>query len=133
MPATVEKSPCSEAITDAKEWYEELCKEVEYWCSFCDAAHTDIKEMEGKVKAAYAKTAKSLKGVYEMREIAKKWYAMAAFSTQVVEHARFLKQTNQICGLDLTTLLEYQKEAMYRFRVHCPEFAEHCHTAANAA
>lgn len=89
--------------------------------------------MEEKVKAAFAKTAKSLRGVYEMREIAKKWYAMAAFSAAVTDRARFLQRTNQICGLDLTTLLEYQEASLYRFRVHCPEFAEECHKAANAA
>src|SRR5947207_5716673 len=121
MPATVDKSPCSEALTD--EWYNHIRAEVDYrGCSFCDAVHTDINEMEEKVTKAYASTARSLRGVYEIREIAKRWFGMVAFSTEVLEHARFLQQTHQICGVDLSTLLECQKESFDRFQLHCPEF-----------
>jgi hypothetical protein len=133
MATTTEKTPCQAAVTEADEWYNRLRDEVEYRCSFCDAIQTDINEMQEKVKAAYARTATSLRGIYDVGEIAKRWYGMLAFSTEVLEHARFLKDTNQICGVDLATLLEYQKEAFYRFRLHCPEFAEQCHKAASVA
>lgn len=126
MAATAERSPCSEALTD--EWYNRLREEVDYHCSFCDAIHTNVKDMEEIVTKAYALTARSLKSdqVYDIGEIAKRWWGMVAFSTEVLEHARFLQQTHQICGVDLSTLLECQKEALDRFRLHCPEFAEHC-------
>jgi len=124
MSATTEKSPCREALTD--EWYNRIREEVDYHCSFCDAIHTDIHEMEEKVKSAYARTATSLKGVFDIAEIAKRWYGMTAFATEVLEHARFLQQMHQICGVDLSTLLEYQKEAFDRLILHCPEFAEAC-------
>ena len=124
MAATIERSPCSEALTD--EWYNRIREEVDYRCSFCDAVHTDIKEMEAKVQKAYATTAKSLRGIYDVREIATRWYGMLAFSTEVLEHARFLQQTNQICGVDLSTFLEYQKESFDRLLLHCPELADAC-------
>jgi hypothetical protein len=128
MPTTVEKSPCSEALTD--EWYNHIREEVDYRCSFCDAVHTDIKEMEAKVQKAYATTAESLRGIYDMPEIVKRWYGMLAFSTEVLEHARFLQQTNQICGVDLSTFLEYQKESFDRLLLHCPELADACQEKA---
>jgi hypothetical protein len=124
---TAEKSICREALTD--EWYNQLLEEVDYQCSFCDAVHTDVKEMEDKVKAAYARTASSLKGIYDIREIVKRWFGMYAFASEVLEHARFLQQMNQICGVDLGTLLEYQKESFDRLILHCPEIAEACGTA----
>lgn len=124
MAATTEKTPCQEALTD--EWYEKIRAEVDYRCSFCDAVHTDIKDMEEKVKAAYAKTASSLRGIYEIKEIATRWYGMLAFSTEVLEHARFLQQTNQICGVDLTVFLQHQKGAFDRLLLHCPELADAC-------
>lgn len=128
MATTIEKSPCQEALTD--EWYNLIRKEVDYRCSFCDAVHTDVREMEAKVKEAYAKTARSLREVYDVREIAKRWFGMLAFSTEVLEHARFLQETNQICGVDLGVLLEFQKETLDRFQLHCPEFAEACRKAS---
>jgi len=128
MSATLEKTPCQEALTD--EWYEHIRAEVDYRCSFCDAVHTDVKEMEEKVRSAYAKTASSLRGIYDVREIAKRWYGMLAFSTEVLEHARFLQQMNQICGVDLGPFLEYQKESFDRLLLHCPELAEACQKAS---
>src|SRR5438552_144598 len=112
MTATIEKSPCKDALTD--EWYNRLLEAVEYQCSFCDAVHTDVKDMEEKVRAAYSKTASSLKGIYDIREIATRWYGMYAFSTEVLEHVRFVKRFNQICGVDLGVFLEYQKAAFDR-------------------
>src|SRR5260370_34376789 len=106
MATTIEKTPCQDALTD--EWYNRLRTEVDYHCSFCDAVHTDIKEMEDRVTKAYAITARSLKTdrVYNILEIAKRWWGMVAFSTEVLEHARFLQQTHQICGVDLSRLLD---------------------------
>ena len=128
MAETLEKSACSEAFTD--EWYEQIRAEVDYRCSFCDAIHTDVKEMEEKVRSAYAKTASSLKGIYDIREIANRWFGMLAFSTEVLEHARFLQQTNQICGGDLSPFLEYKKESFDRLLLHCPELADACQEKA---
>jgi hypothetical protein len=124
VTTTSEGSVCREALTD--QWYNQLLEEVDYQCSFCDALHTDIREMEEKVKAAYARTASSLKGVYDVREIVNRWYGMFAFSYIMLERARFLQQTNQICGVDLSTLLEYQKESYDRLVLHCPELADSC-------
>ena len=124
MTATLDKSPCTAALTD--EWYNQLRDEVDYHCSFCDAVQTDIKEMEELVRRAYAFTANSLRGIYNVGEITKRWYGMLAFSTELLEHARFLQQTNQICGVDLNIFLQYQKEAFDRLLLHCPELADAC-------
>jgi len=125
MATTVaEKSPCKQALTD--EWYNKLLADIDYQCSFCDSVQTDINKMEYDVKRAYSITAESLRGVYDIGEIAKRWYGMAALATAVLSRALFLQQTNQICGVHLGTLLEYQKEALDRFQLHCPEFAEDC-------
>ena len=126
MLAVKEHTACNDALTG--EWYERLREEVDYRCSFCDAVQTDISEMESKVRQAYASTAQSLRGIYEVREIVKRWYGMLAFSTEVLEHARFLQQTNQICGVDLSVFLEYQKESFNRLILHCPEILEACQT-----
>jgi hypothetical protein len=126
MPETLEKSVCKEALTD--EWYEQLLKEVDYRCNICDSVHTDIREMEETVKKAYAITATSLKGVFDFNEIVKRWYGMSAFASTVLAHAHFLQQTNQICGVDLTSLQEYRKESLDRLMLHCPELAEACRT-----
>lgn len=130
MPSVVEKSPspCKEALTD--EWYNKLLEEIDYRCSFCDSVQTDITKMEYDVKRAYAITAESLKGVYDISEIAKRWYGMAALATAVLARASFLQQTNQICGVHLGLLMEYQQEALDRFQLHCPEFAEDCRKRA---
>jgi hypothetical protein len=121
MAATLERSSCKESLTD--EWYEQLLREVDYNCSFCDSVHTDIREMEETVKKAYAITAQSLKGIYNVREITKKWYGMSGFASMILAHAYFLQQTNQICGVDLTTLHKYLEESLDRLRLHCPELA----------
>jgi hypothetical protein len=128
MAATLDKSPCQEALSE--EWYNRLLQEIDYRCSICDSVHTDIHHMEQAVQQAYAMTAASLKEIFEIGEIAKRWYGMAAFATAVLARARFLQQTNQICGVHLGTLLEYQKEALDRFQLHCPEFAENCRKKA---
>lgn len=128
MPATIERSiPCHDALTG--EWYEQLRKEVDYRCSFCDVVQTDINEMEAKVRQAYATTAQSLRGIYDINEIVKRWYGMLAFSTEVLEHARFRQQTNQICGIDLAVFLEFQTAAFNRLALHCPEIVDACETA----
>jgi hypothetical protein len=126
MAATIQKSPCRESLTT--EWYNYLRAEVEYDCSFCDAVHTDIRDMEERVTRAYALTARALKSdrVYEIGEIAKRWWGMVAFSTEVLERARLLQETHQICGVDLSTLIECRKEALDRLKLHCPEFAGQC-------
>ncbi len=124
MLETLDKSSCKEALTE--EWYEQLLKEVDYSCSICDSVHTDVAEMEETVKKAYAITATSLKGVYDINEITKRWYGMSAFVSEVLAHAYFLQQTNQICGVDLTTLQEYRKESLDRLMLHCPDLAEAC-------
>ena len=87
-----------------------------------------MSEMETKVRQAYASTARSLRGIYEVREIVKRWYGMFAFATEVLEHARFLQQTNQICGVDLSVFLEYQKESFDRLVLHCPDILDGCQT-----
>jgi len=122
--ATLEKSPCKESLTD--DWYEQLLRDVEYSCSICDNVHTDIKELEDVVKKAYAITADSLKAVYDVREITKRWYGMAGLANEVLSHARFLKETNQICGVDLTTLEDYWQESLDRLLLHCPDLAKAC-------
>ena len=126
MLAVKEHTACNDALT--AEWYERLREEVDYRCSFCDAVQTDIGEMETKVRQAYASTAQSLREVHEVREIVKRWYGMFAFATQVLEHARFLQRTNQICGVDLSVFLEYQKESYDRLILHCPEILDACQT-----
>lgn len=125
MSKTLERSSqCKEALTD--EWFEQLLTQVDYSCSICDNVHTDIKEMEETVKKAYEITATSLKGIYDINEIVNRWYGMSAFASEVLAHAHFLQQTNQICGVDLTTLQEYRKESLDRLMLHCPELADAC-------
>lgn len=119
---TVEDSACSKALTS--EWYDHLKREVDYHCSFCDAVHSDIHALEDIVKKAYAITATSLRGVHEIDEIAKRWFGILALSSEILAHGRFLQQSHQICGIDLTILERYQMEALERFQLHCPEFAD---------
>jgi hypothetical protein len=122
--ATAEKSPCSQALTD--EWYYHIRQEVDYDCSFCDAVHTDIQEMQDTVRRAYEITAESMRSVRDVAEIAKRWWGMSAFANEILSRATFLQQTHQICGVDLTPLQEYLNESLERFQLHCPEFAEGC-------
>jgi hypothetical protein len=126
MAKTLEKSSCKESLTD--EWYEQLLREVDYSCSFCDSVHTDVKDMENTVKKAYEITAESLKGVFDISEITKRWYGMAAVANEILSHARFLKETNQVCGVDLTTLEAYWEESLDRLMLHCPDLAKACPT-----
>lgn len=119
MPAVEEQSICSRALTD--EWYERLRNEVDYHCTFCDAVHNDIKQMGETVKQAYAFTAESLKGVHDIGEITKRWFGMWVFASEIVSHAQVVRQSHQICGVDITLLEEYCAEALDRFRLHCPE------------
>jgi len=123
MAATIEGS-CKEALTD--EWYEQLLQDIEYSCSICDNVHTDIEELNETVKKAYAITAESLRGIYDIKEITKRWYGMSAVAGEVLAHARFLKETNQICGVDLTTLEGYWQESVERLMLHCPDLANVC-------
>jgi hypothetical protein len=123
MAATTEKSPCNEALRD-DEWYQHICDEVDYQCGLCDAVLTDIKDKEEKVKRAYALTATSLKEVYDIPEIAKRWWGLVFFSGQVLYDAYILQQTNQICGTDLSTLQEYYEEALDRLQLYCPDVAK---------
>ncbi len=118
MPA-VEESVCSQALTD--EWYERLRNEVDYHCTFCDAVHNDIKQMEQTVKQAYVFTAQSLKGVRDIGEITKRWFGMWVFAAEIVGHAQVIRQSHQICGVDTTLLEQYRIEALDRFRLHCPQ------------
>ena len=123
--ATLEKSSsCRESLTE--DWYDQLLQDIEYDCSICDNVHTDIKGLEETVKKAYAITADSLKGVFEINEIATKWYGMAAVANEILSHARFLKETNQICGVDLTTLEGYWEESLHRLMLHCPDLSTAC-------
>jgi hypothetical protein len=124
MPETLDKSSCKEALTD--DWYEQLLKDVDYSCSICDSVHTDIKQMEETVSRAYAITAQSLKGIYDVKEIANRWYGMAGVANIILAHARFLQETNQICGVDLTTLEGYWEESLDRLMLHCPDLAKAC-------
>jgi len=124
MPETLDKSPCKETLTD--EWYEQLLREVDYSCSICDSVHTDIMAMEETVKKAYSITAESLKGIYDIKQIANRWYGMAGVAGEILAHARFLRETNQICGVDLTTLEGYWEESVDRLMLHCPDLAKAC-------
>lgn len=124
MPTLENESVCSKALTD--EWYNRLRKEVDYQCTFCDAVHGDIKSSEQTIKNAYAITAKSLRGVHDIGEIAKRWFGMYIFASEVLAHGRILQESHQICGVDLTLLERYQTESLNRFKLHCPEFAEAC-------
>jgi hypothetical protein len=123
MSETLEKSSCKEALTN-DEWYQYICAEVDYRCDMCDAVLTDIGQKEEKVKRAYAITATSLKEVYEIPEIAKRWWGLVFFTGQVLYDAYILQQTNQICGADLSTLQEYYEEALDRLQLYCPEVAK---------
>lgn len=120
MPAIAE-SVCSRALTD--EWYNQLREEVDYHCSLCDAVHNDIREMEQTVKNAYAFTAQSLRGVRDIGEIAKRWFGMYIFAFELVCHAQILRDTHQICGVDIELLERYRDEALDRLQLHCPELA----------
>jgi hypothetical protein len=121
--ATLERS-CRESLND--DWFEQLLQEVEYDCSICDNVHIDLKEMEEIVKKAYALTAESLKGVFDINQIAQKWYGMAGVASEILSHARFLKETNQICGVDQTTLEAYREESLHRLMLHCPDLSTAC-------
>lgn len=119
---TTEKTVCREALTG--EWYNRLREEVDYRCTFCDAVHGDIKNLEDTVKQAYSITAQSLREIHDIGEIAKRWFGMYIFASEISAHGKILQQSHQICGVDLTTLEQYQSEALNRFTLHCPDFAE---------
>jgi hypothetical protein len=103
----------------AGDWYDDLCKEVEYSCGFCDSVHRTISELEGKIREAYAKTASSMKGLYDTKEISNRWLAMWLLSEQILSESTFLKELNQICGADLSEIQKYRDAALERFRLHC--------------
>ena len=103
----------------ATDWYDSLRLEVDYQCTFCEGLHLHISELEAKVKEAYAATARSMKGLYDSKEIASRWMGMWAFATELLASAEAASEVHQICGTDLTELKEYQKAAWERLQLHC--------------
>jgi hypothetical protein len=104
-------------------WYEVLQDEVDYHCSFCEGLHMNIEEMQTKVREAYASTARSMKGLHDVKEIANRWLAMWSFSTTLLATATIAKESHQICGADLSELQKFHDAAKERFLLHCPHTA----------
>lgn len=123
MSAQATVSPC-DAARSTSEWYDHLREEVDFHCSFCEAVHEKIETLEAIVKRAYALTAESMVNCYDVAEIAKRWFGLWAFTSEIWAAAKFIQQSHQICGVDLMVFEEYKKAAARRFQLHCP--SEHC-------
>lgn len=117
-----ESTVCDDVLKGGLNWFEELCETVDYHCSLCEAVLTDVATLEETVKSAYATTARSMKELHDVGEIAKRWFGMWAFAQQVLSQAEFIQEANQICGVDLTILEGYRREAFDRLQLHCPQF-----------
>lgn len=102
-------------------WYEALRKEVDYHCTFCEGLHLKISDLEQKVSAAYAATARSMRGLYDSKEIANRWLGMWSFARELLETAKAAKEAHQICGADLSGIVKYHDAAWERFQLHCPQ------------
>lgn len=112
-----------------EDWYDSLSREVEFQCSLCDGLHMQIAELEDKVRQAYAATARSMRGLYDTKEIANRWLGMLYFASDALGDAAMARDTHQICGADLSGIQKYYDAALERFRAHCAQ-PEHCAAAA---
>jgi hypothetical protein len=106
--------------TGVQDWYEKLREEVDFRCSFCEGLHIHISELEVKVKEAYVATARSMRGVYDQKEIATRWMGMWSFAAEILAIAQMVKESNQICGADLTEIEKYYAASLERYSIHCP-------------
>ena len=119
MPETIDPTSCFDEVR-SEQWFNRLRDEVDYHCTFCEGLHLQISELEGKVRAAFASTARSLKGVYDQREIATRWLAMWSFAAELLATAKAAKDAHQLCGADLSGIEKYYAESFERFQFHCP-------------
>ena len=111
--------PCiDEALTEG--WYESLRKEVDYHCNFCEGLHLKISELESKVKQAYASTARSMRGLYDSKEIANRWLGLWCFASELLATAKAASEAHQICGADLSGIQSCLSAAWERYQLHCP-------------
>lgn len=120
----VEQSESANAVFDddrACDWYHQLVEEVDFHCSFCDALHMKVSEMEAKVKEAYASTARSMDGLFDAKEIANRWLGLWYLATGMLYAAQAANDAHKICGVDLSTLEAHRDAAWERFQLHCPE------------
>jgi hypothetical protein len=116
--ATKEKNDC---LSNAdKAWFDEIRREVDFECSFCEAVLKDVSELETVAARAYAFTARSMKGLYDVSKIAERWAAMFVFASELLSAAQSKRDAHQICGVDLSKLEHYRQEALYRLEIHCP-------------
>ena len=105
----------------AEVWYDQLKDEVDFHCSFCEALHLKVSEMEIKVKEAYAATARSMEELYDSKEIANRWLGLWYLASEVFCAAKTASDAHKICGADLATLEAHRDAAWERFQLHCPE------------
>lgn len=102
------------------DWYNALREEVDFQCSFCNGVHTQVAELEKKVRDAYASTASGMRQIFDTVEIASKWYGMYVFATELLTMAEIQRDAHQICGVDTSGIQKYQMAALERFNIHCP-------------
>src|SRR5260221_1345486 len=115
-----ETSACFDEAA-AKSWHEKLLAEVDYHCSFCEGLRLEIAELEAKVRDAFAATARSMKGLYEQKEIANRWAATWLFAVELLAVARASSELHQICGADVSGIEQYVDAARERFQLHCSQ------------
>jgi hypothetical protein len=110
--------PCLENID--LDWTDDISREVEMACSVCDALHKDVRELENVAAKAYAFTASSLRGVYDSREIVRRWFGLRVFLGELIQAIEFKREQNPICGIDTGKILEFRHSADERMFFHCP-------------
>lgn len=105
----------------AGDWYDSLRNQVDFHCTFCEALHMKVSELEAKVKEAYASTAGSMEDLFDAKEIANRWLGLWCFASEMLCAARTASDAHKICGADLSTLEAHRDAAWERFQLHCPE------------
>jgi hypothetical protein len=103
------------------EWFHKLSAEVEYNCSFCHGVHLEIAVLESKLQRAYESTARSMEGLFDVKEIANRWLATYLFASEILGVAQAAREVHQICGADLSKIEMYQAAAWERYAFHCPQ------------
>ena len=103
------------------QWFHKLSAEVEYNCSFCDGVHLEIAVLESKLQRAYESTARSMEGLFDVKEIANRWLATYLFASEILGVAQAAREVHQICGADLSKIEMYQGAAWERYAFHCPQ------------
>ena len=106
-----------------EQWYATLLNEIDFHCSACEGLHLEIADLESKAKAAYESTARSMRGLYDPKEIANRWLAMLLLASTIHQFATVAKDAHQICGADLSGIQQYYDAALERYLFHCPQVA----------